>query len=80
MRLPCRSSCGGKPTAREVQADARGALLPATAAVIPETDYRQAALTFALRPIPPFRLDLTVWALRRRARNMIGRWDGSTYA
>jgi DNA-3-methyladenine glycosylase II len=79
MRLPCRSSCEGKPTAREVQADARGAQLPATAAVIPEMDYRQAALTFALRPIPPFRLDLTVWALRRRARNMIDRWDGSTY-
>ena len=32
-----------------------------------------------LRPVPPFRLDLTVWALRRRARNVIDRWDGSTY-
>jgi DNA-3-methyladenine glycosylase II len=32
-----------------------------------------------LRPIPPFRLDLTVWALRRRARNAIDRWDGTTY-
>ena len=32
-----------------------------------------------VRPIPPFRLDLTVWALRRRARNMIDRWDGTTY-
>ena len=32
-----------------------------------------------LRPIPPFRLDLTVWALRRRARNQIDRWDGVTY-
>lgn len=27
----------------------------------------------------PFRLDLTVWALRRRAHNAIDRWDGSTY-
>jgi len=32
-----------------------------------------------VRPIPPFRLDLTVWALRRRPRNHIDRWDGSTY-
>jgi DNA-3-methyladenine glycosylase II len=32
-----------------------------------------------LHPIPPFRLDLTVWALRRRARNQIDRWDGVTY-
>jgi DNA-3-methyladenine glycosylase II len=32
-----------------------------------------------LRPIPPFRLDLTVWALRRRQRNLIDRWDGRTY-
>lgn len=27
----------------------------------------------------PFRLDLTVWALRRRAHNAIDRWDASTY-
>jgi DNA-3-methyladenine glycosylase II len=32
-----------------------------------------------VRPNPPFRLDLTVWALRRRARNQIDRWDGMTY-
>jgi len=32
-----------------------------------------------VRPIPPFRLDLTVWALRRRPRNAIDRWDGTTY-
>jgi DNA-3-methyladenine glycosylase II len=32
-----------------------------------------------LRPVPPFRLDLTVWALRRRARNAIDHWDGRTY-
>lgn len=36
-------------------------------------------LTFIIRPVPPFRLDLTAWALRRRARNVIDRWDGSTY-
>jgi hypothetical protein len=31
-----------------------------------------------LRPVPPFRLDLTVWALRRRARNAIDRWNCTT--
>lgn len=35
--------------------------------------------TFSLRPVPPFRLDLTAWALRRRSRNLVDRWDGSTY-
>ena len=32
-----------------------------------------------IRPLPPFRLDFTVWALRRRPRNHIDRWDGTTY-
>jgi hypothetical protein len=32
-----------------------------------------------LRPLPPFRLDLTAWALRRRPRNDIDRWDGTTH-
>ena len=35
--------------------------------------------TLVLRPVPPFRLDFTVWALRRRQRNLIDRWDGSMY-
>src|SRR4029079_6430644 len=29
--------------------------------------------------VPPFRLDLTVWALRRRPTNQIDCWDGATY-
>src|SRR5688572_28548853 len=41
--------------------------------------HRQASRTFVLRPVPPFRLDLTVWALRPRRRNLMGRWDGTTY-
>jgi len=41
--------------------------------------HGQTSFTFVARPIPPFRLDLTVWALRRRPRNLIDRWDGSTY-
>lgn len=36
-------------------------------------------LNFSMRPAPPFRLDLTAWALRRRARNLVDRWDGTTY-
>jgi DNA-3-methyladenine glycosylase II len=35
--------------------------------------------TFFLEPIPPFRLDLTVWALRRRSHNEVDLWDGQTF-
>ncbi len=34
--------------------------------------------SFSLPPVPPFRLDLTVWALRRRPDNAVDRWDGQT--
>ncbi|MGI8557911.1 MAG: DNA-3-methyladenine glycosylase 2, partial [Solirubrobacteraceae bacterium] len=33
----------------------------------------------AIDPRAPFRLDLTAWALRRRAHNAIDRWDGHAY-
>jgi DNA-3-methyladenine glycosylase II len=36
-------------------------------------------LSFKMKPAAPFRLDLTVWALRRRAHNLVDRWDGRTY-
>jgi DNA-3-methyladenine glycosylase II len=36
-------------------------------------------LAFSLDPLPPFRLDLTAWTLRRRASNTIDRWDGECY-
>src|SRR5512146_2763014 len=36
-------------------------------------------LSFHIKPLPPFRLDLTAWALRRRKENLIDRWDGETY-
>ncbi len=35
--------------------------------------------TFRVRPVPPFRLDLTVWVLKRRPEYVIDRWDGKTY-
>jgi DNA-3-methyladenine glycosylase II len=36
-------------------------------------------LTFALPARPLFRLDLTVWALRRRPDNAVDRWEGGVY-
>ena len=36
-------------------------------------------LTFTLRAHPPFRLDLTVWALRRRAHNKVDLFDDGTW-
>jgi DNA-3-methyladenine glycosylase II len=45
-------------------------------------DQRHHAPSVAFSDHPadsPVRLDFTVWALRRRARNAIDRWDGTTY-
>jgi DNA-3-methyladenine glycosylase II len=36
-------------------------------------------IIFSVEPTPPFRLDLTVWAIRRRPQNQMDRWDGKTY-
>jgi DNA-3-methyladenine glycosylase II len=36
-------------------------------------------LTFRLKPVPPFRLELTVWVLRRRPHNLMDRWENETY-
>ncbi len=36
-------------------------------------------LTFQLKPHPPFRLDLTVWALRRRPFNSVDRFDAGIW-
>jgi DNA-3-methyladenine glycosylase II len=35
--------------------------------------------TLSIPALPPFRLDLTVWALRRRTDNAVDTWDGRTY-
>ena len=35
--------------------------------------------SFALAALPPYRLDLTAWALRRRADNAVDCWDGRSY-
>lgn len=36
-------------------------------------------ISFQLNPVPPFRLDLTAWVLRRRVHNLWDRWDGQIY-
>lgn len=36
-------------------------------------------VTFRLKPVPPFRLDLTAWAIRRRPHNTIDHFDGGAY-
>lgn len=36
-------------------------------------------VTFSIEPIPPYRLNLTVWILRRRPENILDLWDGETY-
>ncbi len=35
---------------------------------------------FKLQPVPPFRLDLTAWVLRRVPSNKMDQWDGQTYS
>lgn len=35
--------------------------------------------TISIKPPPPFRLDLSAWALRRRPGNAMDVWDGSSY-
>lgn len=34
---------------------------------------------YRVKPLAPFRLDLTVWVLRREPANITDRWEGSTY-
>ena len=34
---------------------------------------------FSVNPLPPFRLDLSIWALRRRQANAVDLWDGKSY-
>lgn len=63
-----RGAANGAPQRR------RDASVSTDGSIAPVERYR-----FSIAPDPPFRLDLTVWALRRRAHNAIDRWDGHTY-
>lgn len=38
------------------------------------------SITLFLKPLPPFRLDLTAWALRRTPNNLLDRWDSGVYS
>lgn len=42
-------------------------------------EFFMTQISFQLKPVPPFRLDLTAWVLRRRADNLWDRWDGQAY-
>jgi DNA-3-methyladenine glycosylase II len=51
----------------------------ANAAETASPKRQPARRVFELRPRPPFRLDLTVWAQQRRKQNRIDTWDGQSY-
>ena len=36
-------------------------------------------MTLCIEPVPPFRLDSTAWAIRRRPENLMDRWNGRAY-
>jgi DNA-3-methyladenine glycosylase II len=36
-------------------------------------------LEFVVLPVPPFRLELAAWTIRRRPENLVDRWDGEIY-
>jgi len=76
-RSPFRNICGpehtGEPRAGQSRRIGRGGRLD------DGMPHNSTPRPLIVRPVPPFRLDLTVWALRRRRRNAIDRWDHGTY-
>ena len=60
-------------------ANGRGGHITNVTTSSPQTRGSRDLPSLLLRPRSPFRLDLTVWALRRRALNEVDGWDGSTY-
>ena len=70
-------TCGGS-TERAEKVQTFAVMTPVSASK--ETETRSVSQrSFSITPVPPFRLDLTAWALRRRPENAIDRWDGTTY-
>ena len=51
----------------------------ATAADLRAVELPMKSLSFELRPVPPFRLDYTAWALRRRTHNTVDLCDGISW-
>ena len=68
----------GSSTERAEKAQTSAVMTPVSASKEMET-RSVSQRSFSITPVPPFRLDLTAWALRRRPENAIDRWDGTTY-
>jgi DNA-3-methyladenine glycosylase II len=49
------------------------------AAAVSDRVFRMFRATMVLSATAPFRLDLTTWALRRRSKNTVDRWNGAQY-
>jgi DNA-3-methyladenine glycosylase II len=67
---------------REANLPDKGAAVTPSFRERPETEREPASMpeaTFFLKPVPPFRLSLTAWAIRRRPENRMDLWEGTTY-
>ncbi len=40
---------------------------------------RERTLEFTIAPVPPFRLELAAWTIRRRPENLVDRWEDESY-
>jgi DNA-3-methyladenine glycosylase II len=77
MRAPAARTVAG-PRERELTpAEARWENEGGADETAETTDRRP--VVFGMEAVPPFRLDLSAWALRRRPGNAIDRWDGTSY-
>ena len=77
MKTPASRSVAGSRAPELTPAEARWENEGGADETAETTNRRQVA--FAMDPVPPFRLDLSAWALRRRPGNAIDRWDGTWY-
>jgi DNA-3-methyladenine glycosylase II len=66
-----------QPSSKAV--DPAGSMVPFEDLVVGHPQLCTVPTRFTLEPVPPFRLDLTAWALRRRPANIVDRWDGDAY-
>jgi DNA-3-methyladenine glycosylase II len=76
---PSQDPLGGSVRTRNRDAHERKESTTSVEPGLRGPDHAQAARgrQFLIEPCPPFRLDLTVWALRRRSHNAIDRWDAA---
>jgi DNA-3-methyladenine glycosylase II len=81
VAVECVGAGVGRPT---TDRRARSVYAPGPQRAAAGEDFKPGTETmrldsFLLEPILPFRLDLTVWALRPRADKVVDRWHGQTY-